>query len=125
MGWTVAELQFFVGGFLVGVLVVLAALCMAVTLTRAAQEGSLKFVYVNKIRVAQNAARNQDLPVITVEADGRIVLGHEVCFLTEPPVRLVYCPELPLESGARVWLESTAKLEVIEHGYPTATTTEC
>jgi hypothetical protein len=67
-------------------------------------------IHVNQHRVRANAKHGTTDPVLTVKRGGTNTYCHEVEI--NGPSRVVYSPERPLSCGARVWIETTAPVEL-------------
>lgn len=71
--------------------------------------GTIKRLHVNQHVIKANAKGGDD-PPLTVKTTGRNYKAREVRI--DGPSTLVYRPDKPLDCGARVWIETTAPLEV-------------
>lgn len=67
-------------------------------------------IHVNKHVIAANAKHGTHDPVITVKRGKENRYCHAVEILG--PSTLVYRPRSPLSCGARVWIETTARLKL-------------
>lgn len=71
------------------------------------------YISVNKYVILHNVRHGTDDPPIRVAwgKHGKPGYAKEVKILG--PARMVYAPEHPLKCGARLWLETEAKLEIV------------
>lgn len=69
-------------------------------------------VHVNQHAVRRNAKEGTREPVLTVKTYKSNTYAHQVEI--DGPSRLVYSPDKPLSCGARVWLETTSPVRIIE-----------
>jgi hypothetical protein len=67
-------------------------------------------IHVNQHNVRANV-KGADLPVLTVKTYKENTRCNEV--LINGPSRVVYSPDKPLSCGAKVWIETEAKVEVV------------
>jgi hypothetical protein len=67
-------------------------------------------IHVNQHRVRANAKHGTADPVLTVKRGSTNTYCHAVAI--NGPSRVVYSPERPLSCGARVWIETTATVEL-------------
>ena len=74
------------------------------------QSGLLKRIHVNQHVIRRNARESQADPPITVKTS-RVNLRASAVEI-EGPSRVVYSPEKPLACGARVWIETDARVSV-------------
>lgn len=72
-----------------------------------------KFITVNRGVIDSNRKRGTNLPPVRVSHGryGRVLYGHRVRVLG--PSVFVYDSEHPLPHGARLWVETTAPIEVM------------
>lgn len=70
-----------------------------------------KRIHVNQHNIRYNLKHNTYKPVVTVKTSKHNVYGHKVEILGDSKV--IY-PEKPLSCGARVWVETTSKVKVID-----------
>jgi hypothetical protein len=71
----------------------------------------LSKIHVNQHHIKANNTWNKSLPVFTVKQGKRNYYTEEV--LIDGPSKLVYQPDDPLSCGARVWIETEAKVHMI------------
>jgi hypothetical protein len=72
---------------------------------------TIKRIHVNQHNIKANAkAGNQDLPVFTVKNRGKTFVGTEI--FIHGSSKLVYSPKKPLDCGAKVWIETTDKVNI-------------
>jgi hypothetical protein len=67
-------------------------------------------IHVNRHIIDANRKHGTDNPVITVKKGGKNYYGRTVRILG--PSEVVYRPERPLDCGAKVWIETTAEVEI-------------
>lgn len=72
--------------------------------------GLLKRIHVDQHRIKHNAKTGEDLPVLTVQAQGGPYKGHEI--EVHGPSKIVYDGRT-LSCGAKVWIETEAEVEVV------------
>jgi hypothetical protein len=68
-------------------------------------------IHVNQHVIKSNAKTGDTEPVLTVKTYKDNRYAHEVRILGESKV--VYSPDKPLSCGAKVWIETEAKVEVV------------
>jgi len=68
-------------------------------------------IHVNQHVIKDNAKTGNNNPVLTVKTYKSNTYAHEVRILGES--RVVYSPDKPLSCGAKVWMETEAKVEVV------------
>jgi hypothetical protein len=69
-------------------------------------------VHVNQHAVRRNAKEGTREPVLTVKTYKSNQYAHQVEI--DGPSRIVYSPDKPLSCGARVWIESTSPVRIVE-----------
>ena len=74
----------------------------------------IKRIHVNQHNIRANNKDGGNRPCITVKTYKDNQYGHEVNILGDSKV--IYSPHKPLSCGARVWIETNADVEVINHG---------
>lgn len=74
------------------------------------RKGTVKRVHVNGHAV-RSCARGQSTPCLTIQTSRGVYRCHEVRF--HGRTDLIERIERPLKSGARIWLETRARLEVL------------
>lgn len=67
-------------------------------------------IHVNQHAIRANAKAGTNEPVITVKTYKSNTYAHEV--EVDGPSRVVYSPDKPLACGAKVWIETHAKVTV-------------
>ena len=67
-------------------------------------------IHVNQHVIRSNTKNDKNDPVITVKTSRDNIYCHAVKILGESTV--VYSPDKPLSCGAKVWIETTADIEV-------------
>ncbi len=60
-------------------------------------------IYINRHIIAANQKSGDRTPPISIMRNGRRISASEVEI--EGQARVVYAPDTPLKSGARVWIE--------------------
>ena len=73
-------------------------------------------IHVNQHVIKRNAKTGDQEPVLTVKQGRKNTYAQEV--VINGPSRVVYSPEKPLNCGARVWIETTATVELIGAAEP-------
>ena len=76
----------------------------------------LKRIHVNQHKIRHNTKTGDRQPVLTVKTYKSNTYGHEV--VIDGPCRVVYRPDKPLPCGARVWIETEAGVQIIDHSQP-------
>lgn len=74
-------------------------------------EGNLKRVHVDQGRIRANHKDGTNLPPVTVQAQGGPYKGHHVQIHGESAV--IYREESPLSCGARLWIETRARVSIV------------
>lgn len=74
------------------------------------RSGLVKRVHVDQARIKHNAKTGEDLPVLTVQAQGGPYKGHEI--EVDGPLKFVYDGRT-LSCGAKVWAETHATVKVV------------
>ena len=69
-------------------------------------------IHVNQHKIRSNKKHNLNEPVITVKTSKSNTYAHEVEVLG--PSKIIYSPDKPLSCGARVWIETESKVDVID-----------
>ena len=69
-----------------------------------------KRIHVNQHIIRNNARNNKSEPVITVKTSRENTYCHAVKILGESTV--IYSPDKPLSCGAKVWIETSADVEM-------------
>lgn len=75
-------------------------------------------IHVNKQRIAQNRKNGTEMPVLTCKTYKTNDYGHEAIIYGQdglPAAKIIYSPHKPLSCGARVWIETQNKVEVINY----------
>lgn len=69
-------------------------------------------VHVNQHTIRSNSKTGEREPVLTVKThkDNRYARRVQI----DGPCTVVYSPDKPLSCGAKVWIETQGKVEVIE-----------
>lgn len=68
-------------------------------------------IHINQHKIRSNLKNNLNEPVITVKTSKDNRYATEVKILGKSKV--VYSPKKPLSCGARVWIETEAKVELL------------
>lgn len=71
----------------------------------------MKIIHINKNIIQKNAKNGTQEPVIRIQEAKKITYCMEVNILG--PSKMVYRPDKPLRCGAKLWIETEAKLELI------------
>jgi len=71
---------------------------------------TIKRIHVNQHVVRKNNKTGEREPVLTVKEKKKNTYGHSVT--VHGPSKVVYSPDKPLSCGARVWVETTAEVEI-------------
>jgi hypothetical protein len=69
----------------------------------------IKRIHVNQHNIRANS-KGEDLPVFTVKTYKENLKGERVVIKGDS--ELVYSPDKPLDCGAKVWIETTADVDV-------------
>lgn len=69
-------------------------------------------IHVNQHVIKANTKNNANDPVLTIKTYKSNTYAHRVKIHGDSEV--VYSPNKPLSCGARVWIETQGKVEVIE-----------
>lgn len=67
-------------------------------------------IHVNQHAIRSNIKKDEREPVLTVKTYKSNTYAHEVTI--NGPSKIVYSPDKPLSCGARVWIETEAKVEI-------------
>jgi len=70
----------------------------------------IKRIHVNMHHIRYNKKHGTNKPVIAVKTSKSNDYGHEVEILG--PSKVIYRPLKPLSCGARVWIETEAKVKI-------------
>ncbi len=75
------------------------------------KKGTIKRIHVNKHIIASNLKRGRADPAITIQTSrgSTTVYGVDI----HGKSRMIYSPNKPLSCGARIWLETTARVETL------------
>ena len=68
-------------------------------------------IHVNQHEVKANNKNKTNNPVLTIKTYKANTYAHEVLIKGESKV--VYSPDKPLSCGARVWIETQARVEIL------------
>lgn len=66
-------------------------------------------IHVNQHRIRRNLKQGSKDPVLTVKTYNSNQYAHEVDI--RGPSKIVYSPDKPLSCGARVWIETDARVD--------------
>lgn len=69
-----------------------------------------KIIHVNQHRIRRNLKEGSQDPVLTVKTYNSNLYAHEVDI--RGPSKIVYSPDKPLSCGARVWIETEARVDI-------------
>ena len=72
-----------------------------------------KRIHINQHVIKRNAKTGEREPVITVKTYKDNQYGHSVIIRGDSVV--VYSPDKPLPCGAKVWIETEAEVDVLNH----------
>ena len=72
----------------------------------------IKRIHVNQHVIKRNAKQNERNPVLSIKTSKNNLYAHEISI--EGPSKIVYSPDKPLSCGAKVWIETTAKVEILK-----------
>jgi hypothetical protein len=67
-------------------------------------------IHVNQHAIRRNGKTGSNDPVLTVKTYKSNTYAHEA--VIHGPSRVVYSPDDPLSCGAKVWIETQAKVDV-------------
>jgi hypothetical protein len=73
-------------------------------------------IHVNQHKIKSNTKNNQREPVLTVKTYKSNTYGHEAIIYDDngkEVAKVIYSPDKPLSCGARVWIETKNKVDVI------------
>ena len=70
----------------------------------------IKRIHVNQHVIKRNSKQNERNPVLTIKTSKDNRYAHEVSI--DGPSKIVYSPDKPLSCGAKVWIETTANVEI-------------
>lgn len=69
-------------------------------------------IHVNQHVIKANCKYGRRDPVLTVKVGKENTYCHEVSIAG--PARVIYSPDKPLSCGAKVWIETTSPVTVVE-----------
>jgi predicted RNA-binding protein len=76
--------------------------------------GKIKRIHVNQHNIRHNSKTGDMADVVSVKCGGKNYTGHGAEFMVG---RLVYSPDKPLSCGAKVWIETTETVKILDvHG---------
>ena len=76
--------------------------------------GKIKRIHINQHHIRHNSKTGDTKPVVSVKANGKNYTGHGAEFTSG---RVVYSPDKPLSCGAKVWIETTEWVKILDvHG---------
>ena len=76
------------------------------------------YIHVNGQKIASNHKTGSREPVLTAKTYQSNFYGHEIIIFGHDgreAARVVYSPDKPLKSGARVWIETDYEVRVIDN----------
>ena len=73
-------------------------------------------IHVNQHVIKRNGKTGAREPTLTVKQGRKNTYAHEV--VINGPSRVVYSPDKPLNCGAKVWIETEAKVDLIGASEP-------
>lgn len=71
----------------------------------------LKIIHINRSIIQRNARHGREEPVCRVQEGSNITYCREV--VIKGASRMVYRPEAPLACGAKLWIETSADVELV------------
>ena len=77
-----------------------------------------KIIHVNQHNIKRNAKYGTDDPVLTIKTYKQNDYAHEATIKTKDGLtvaRVIYSPNVPLNCGARVWIELETENVDVEH----------
>jgi len=77
----------------------------------------LKRIHVNQHKIRSNKKHGENEPVLTCKTSKTNDYGHEIAIYDDSGkevARVIYRPHKPLSCGARVWIESRSKIDIIQ-----------
>jgi len=69
-------------------------------------------IHVNQHKIKSNYKHNKNEPVLTVKTYKSNNYAKKVKI--DGPSEIVYSPNKPLSCGAKVWLETQSKVDIVE-----------
>lgn len=72
-------------------------------------------IHVNQHNIKANTKDDENRPVLTCKTYKSNDYAHEVIIYGQDgneAARIIYSPDKPLSCGARVWIETTNKIEI-------------
>ena len=76
------------------------------------KQGTIKRIHVNQHHIRHNKAKpNEARPVLTVKHSKGNEKANAINI--NGPSTVVYSPDKPLSCGAKVWIQTTAEVEVL------------
>ena len=79
--------------------------------TTTVPSGNKKKIHINMHVIRANGKHGTREPVVTCKSKGRNDYGHQVQI--NGPSKVIYSPDKPLSCGAKVWIETSAEVEII------------
>ena len=73
--------------------------------------GTLKRIHVNQHIIKHNIKNKLDAPTCTVQWKGKSYVGRDIVIRGESQVKQRM--QTPLSCGARIWVETTAEVEIL------------
>lgn len=70
-----------------------------------------KIIHINRQVIQHNAKYNKQLPVCRIQIGS--VIKYSMGVNIQGPSRMIYSPNKPQPCGAKVWIETESKLELI------------
>lgn len=73
-------------------------------------------IHVNQHVIKSNSKNNEKKPVLTCKTYKRTIYASEVLILDNngfEVAKIIYSPNKPLNCGAKVWIETQNKIEII------------
>lgn len=81
------------------------------TSTMTMPAGTIKRIHVNQHIIRKNVKTIQDAPGITVQWKGKSYVGRDV--VIKGASQLIQRMQQPLACGARIWIETTAEVDIL------------
>jgi len=72
--------------------------------------GKLKRIHINQHNIKYNAKNDDKKPVITIKSGKHNTYAYKITIKGDSDV--IYSPNKPLSCGAKVWIETKAKVEL-------------
>jgi hypothetical protein len=73
----------------------------------------MKVIHINRFLIERNAATNRADPIVRIEEGNTVSYCMEVEI--NGPSKVIYRPDKPWHTGAKLWIETDAELTMIGH----------